>query len=71
LEKGNELFSGNSKFSGTPMNDPHLYRSAPQYATITRVEEKEGEKASLSRRMRWGVIVSWFSVFMRNFKAIL
>jgi hypothetical protein len=37
-----------------------------------RVEEKEGEKASLSRRMRWGVIVvSWFSVFMRNFKAIL
>ena len=35
-------------------------------------EEKEGEKASLSRRMRWGVIVvSWFSVFMRNFKAIL
>jgi hypothetical protein len=36
------------------------------------VEEKEGEKASLSRRMRWGVIVvSWFSVFMRNFKAIL
>ena len=39
---GNELFSGNSKFSGTPMNDPHLYHSAPQYATITRVEEKEG-----------------------------
>jgi len=25
-----------SKFSGRPMNDPHLYRSAPQYATITR-----------------------------------